>query len=400
MRRLARLFLVHPLHTVHSNHTPALSHPAERNIIEPPTAPRSLSTQMGQTPEIPRGRGAGTNPRNRFEATEIVVDLDAELPPDERPSPRTRFYDDASESAVTFNASPDIPFDASLNPYRGCEHGCSYCYARPFHEYLGFSAGLDFETRIMVKRRAPELLRKELAAPRWKPQMIALSGVTDPYQPVERRLGITRACLETLLEFRNPVGIVTKNRLVARDADILGEMARLDLCHVTLSLNSLDAALARKMEPRTSSPAARLEAISALAAAGVPVGIFIAPVVPGLNDHEIPAVLRAAKAAGARYATYILLRLPHGVEELFFAWVREAYPTKADRIEANLRSLRGGRLNSTKFGERFTGKGILAEQIGQLYRACARREGLEPSPPELSVAHFRRAEAPQLEFGF
>ena len=342
-----------------------------------------------------KGRGASANPANRFVPLTFVPDPVA--PDPDAPALATRFYDDASESIITYNSSPDIPFNASVNPYRGCEHGCSYCYARPFHEYLGFSAGLDFETKIMVKRRAPELLKKELASPKWKPQLIAMSGVTDPYQPVEKRLGITRSCMETLLDFRNPVGIVTKNRLVARDLDILSEMAELQLCHVSFSINTLDAELARKMEPRTSSPKARLEAVSALASVGIPVGVFVAPVIPGLNDHELPAILKAASEAGASYAIYILLRLPYGVSDLFFDWLRRTYPTKSDKIESRVRSIRGGVLNRSEFGERFSGNGIFAEQTRQLYQAALRRSGLVDHLPELSLAHFRRPVSPQLE---
>ncbi len=355
---------------------------------------------MGTSAGGGKGRGASGNPVNRF--APLSVEPDPEAAAEERSGLQTRFYVDASETIITFNSSPDLPFSASINPYRGCEHGCAYCYARPTHEYLGLSAGLDFETKIMVKERAPALLRRELSAAKWKPQVIAMSGVTDPYQPAERRLGLTRACLSTLLEFRNPVGIVTKNRLVARDADILGEMAALNLCHVHLSINSLDADLARKMEPRTSSPQGRLEAISALAQKGVPVGVLVAPVIPGLNDHELPALLEAVAAAGARSANFILLRLPHGVGDLFFDWLRQHFPLKARRVEERLRAARGGALNRSAFGERFRGQGIFAEQIRLLYEAGMRRAGLDRELPPLSVDKFRRppaAPSPQLELG-
>ncbi|EDY82656.1 radical SAM domain protein [Verrucomicrobiia bacterium DG1235] len=345
-----------------------------------------------------KGRGARANPKSRFDALEIVLERSEEGSASSGAS--TRFYDDASESVITYNSSPDIPFDASLNPYRGCEHGCAYCYARPTHEYLGFSAGLDFESKIMVKRKAPELLKQALSAKRWKPQLIALSGVTDPYQPVERKLTLTRQCLEVLLDFRNPVGVVTKNRLVSRDADLLGEMAKDRLCTVAISLTTLDAGLARTMEPRTSSPQGRLEAISALAAAGVPVGIMIAPVIPGLNDHEIPAILKASKEAGAQFASYVLLRLPHGVKEVFFDWLESSYPSHKDKVESRLRDLRGGGLNRSEFGERFSGTGIFAEQIRQLFTVSLRREGLMAKPPEVSTSHFRKPASPQLEWEF
>jgi len=345
-----------------------------------------------------RGRGARENPSNRFE--KAYFEWDDSVPPDERPNPKTLFLDDASESIISYNSSPDIPFEASLNPYRGCEHGCAYCYARPTHEYLGFSAGLDFESKIMVKRQASELLRKELSSKKWKPQWIAMSGVTDPYQPIERELKLTRGCLEVLNEFRNPVGIVTKNRLVARDADILREMASRSLCEVNLSVTSLDPNLAGSMEPRTSRPEARIEAMGTLANAGVPVGVMVAPIIPGLNEHEIPAILEAAAQAGARYASYVTLRLPLGVEDLFFDWLRRNYPTKADRVESRLREMRGGKLSSSNFGDRMKGQGIFAEQIRTLFRVRAKRLGLNQGERALDTSQFRRPGGTQLEMGF
>ncbi len=246
-----------------------------------------------------RGRGASHDPPNRFER--VHAELDAESVADDAPR-RTRFLADQSRSIISRNDSPDLGFDVSLNPYRGCEHGCCYCYARPTHEYLGFSAGLDFESQIMVKSNAAELLRDAVASPRWKPQLLALSGVTDAYQPIERRMGITRACLEVLAECRNPVGIVTKNHLVTRDIDVLSEMAKHRVASVTVSLTTLRNELQNVMEPRTSIPARRLAAIAELAQAGIPVGVNVAPVIPGLTDHEIPDILKAARDAGASYA--------------------------------------------------------------------------------------------------
>src|SRR6516164_4617246 len=265
--------------------------------------------QADQSP--PRGRGAADNPANRFEA--IHYEIDPDVDESERPAPTTQFLKDTSRSIIATNDSPDVGFSASINPYRGCEHGCAYCYARPTHEYLGFSAGLDFETKIMVKEDAARLLRRELSSPRWRPRAIAMSGVTDPYQPAERRFRLTRRCLEVLAEFRNPVGIVTKNRLVERDRDVLGDLARDRAAAVWLSVTTLDGSLAGKMEPRASQPAGRLAAITALADAGVPVGVLTAPVIPGLNDHELPAILTAARQAGARFAGYTMVRLPLGV---------------------------------------------------------------------------------------
>src|SRR5882724_3845919 len=253
-------------------------------------------------------RGAGGNPPNRFDT--IHIEPDADWDPEQDPLPRTQFLKDNSSTIIAYNDSPDVGFEASINPYRGCEHGCIYCYARPFHEYLGFSSGLDFESKIMVKTDAPRLLREELASPKWKPQVIGMSGVTDCYQPVERRLKLTRGCLEVLAECRNPVAIITKNLLVTRDIDLLAELARHRAVAVFISLTTLDTELRKLMEPRTSPPAARLRAIETLSQAGIPVGVLIAPVIPGLNDHEIPSLVEAAANAGARSAGHVMLRLP------------------------------------------------------------------------------------------
>lgn len=344
------------------------------------------------------GRGASANPRNRFEA--LSFEWDEEVGPEDRPHPRTRFYEDASETIITYNQSPDIPFEASVNPYRGCEHGCAYCYARPTHEYLGFSAGLEFESKIMVKKRAPELLQKEFASPKWEPQLLAFGGVTDPYQPVERKLEITRQCLQVCLEARNPIGLVTKNRLLTRDTDILSQMAEQRLAQVFLSINSLDTVLARKMEPRTSSPRDRLETVARLADAGVPVGVLVAPIVPGLNDHEIPAVLKAVYEAGANFATPILLRLPYGVKELFVDWLKREYPTKAERVQSRIRDTRKGKLDSAVFGERMRGAGVFADQIQQLFKVNAKRYGLDKAMVLLDTSIFRRPGGKQMEMEF
>src|ERR1043166_9275088 len=261
------------------------------------------------------GRGAAINPPNRFERLHVEVDPDS--PPEERPHPRTEFYLDATESLLTKNDSPDVGFMYGLNSYRGCEHGCAYCFARPYHEYLGWSSGLDFETKIMVKLRAPELLRQELCAKRWVPQPIAMSGVTDCYQPAERHFKLTRACLQVCADLRHPIVIITKNVLATRDIDVLSELARFHCIAVHVSVTTLDTELAGKMEPRASRPQARLNAIRALSAAGIPVGVMVAPVIPGLTDHEMPSILEAAAAAGARRAGYVLLRLPYAVKDVF-----------------------------------------------------------------------------------
>jgi DNA repair photolyase len=335
-----------------------------------------------------RGRGAAENPANRFDR--LHYEPDPDLDPSEQPAPRTQFLRDESRSIITSNDSPDVGFRYSINPYRGCEHGCPYCYARPTHEYLGFSAGLDFETRIVVKEDAPALLRKELSSPKWAPEVLGLSGVTDPYQPIERRLQLTRRCLEVLAEFRNPVAIVTKNRLVARDADLLGELATHRAAAVFLSITTLDAGLAGVLEPRAARPAARLEALAELRRAGVPVGVLVAPVIPGLNDHEIPSVLAAAAEAGAAHAGYVVLRLPHGVADLFSAWLDRHFPDGKEKVLGRIRDLRGGQLNDSRFGRRMRGEGVLAAQIKSLFALGCRRAGITGRGPELSAAAFRR----------
>jgi len=344
-------------------------------------------TQMEPLVKI-RGRGTAWNPPNRFEPIDFVPDWDV-LDPDE-PGPRTQFLRDASKSIISRNDSPDIPFTASVNPYRGCEHGCIYCFARPTHEYLGFSPGLDFETKILVKEDAPALLRRELASARWEPQTIAMSGITDCYQPIERKLRITRGVLEVLAEFRNPVSIVTKNHLVTRDIDLLGEMAAIDAAQVNYSVTSLDEKLQRVMEPRTSTPKRRLEAIEALAKAGVPVRVLVAPVVPGLTDHEMPAILRAVADAGATAASFIPLRLPYAIKDLFEQWLEAHFPDRKDKVLNRIREIRGGKLNDPNFGTRMQGQGIFAEQMRILFDAAARKAGLDKKLPELTTEHFRR----------
>ncbi len=344
-----------------------------------------------------KGRGAGSNPPNRFE--KIRLERDEDWNPEQDPSPKTRFLRDLSQSIITFNDSPDIPFHASLNAYRGCEHGCSYCYARNTHEYLGFSAGLDFETKIMVKENAPDLLRRELSSPKWKPQTLAMSSATDCYQPIERRLQLTRKCLAVLAEFRNPVSIITKNHLVTRDIDLLRELAAHRAVTVHLSINSLDPDLARKLEPRAASPKMRLAAVEALAGAGVPVGVLVAPVIPALNDHEIPSVLSAAKAAGAGWADTETLRLPLTVAPIFEQWLEQNVPGKKDKILGRIRAMRGGKLNDPRFGSRMRGEGIFADQISQMFHVARRKAGLPEDGPELSTAAFRRPEGLQLALG-
>jgi DNA repair photolyase len=344
---------------------------------------------------IPRARGAAENPPNRFE--KIRLEPDADWNPEENAAPRTEFLRDRTSSIIARNDSPDVGFEYSVNPYRGCEHGCIYCFARPFHEYLGFSAGLDFETKIMVKENAPQLLREELSSPKWKPQLIAMSGVTDCYQPVERRLKLTRGCLQVLAEFRNPVGIVTKNHLVTRDIDYLSELARHNAAVVFISLTTLDAELRKVMEPRTSPPAARLDAIRQLSKAGIPVGILMAPMIPGLNDSEIPAVVEAAAQAGARSAGYVILRLPHAVAPLFKKWLETHFPLRKDKVLNRIRGMRHGKLYESGFGTRMRGEGIFAEQIDAMFEIACRKHGLSSEAPPLSAASFRRPGGKQLQ---
>ena len=335
-----------------------------------------------------RGRGAASNPRNRFEPLYYAPDPDSSEPQDGASA--TELFRDSSQSILSSNDSPDIGFDASINVYRGCEHGCIYCYARPTHEYLGFSAGLDFETKILVKPEAAALLRRELSSRRWKPQVVVISGVTDPYQPIERRLQLTRACLQVLAEFRNPVSIITKNHLVTRDIDVLTELARYRAVSVALSVTSLDSKLSRVLEPRASHPRQRLAAIEALSQAGVPVGMMVAPLIPGLNEYEMPAIITAGKEAGALFAGYTMLRLPYGVAPLFESWLDQHAPSKKAKILNRLRSLRGGKLNDSRFGSRMKGQGRYAEQTAALFAVACRKAGLVNSFPELSTLDFRR----------
>jgi DNA repair photolyase len=340
------------------------------------------------------GRGASWSPANRFEKLHVdltdVDVVDSDPSDEEKPRRATQFFRDNTKTIIARNHSPDVGFETSINPYRGCEHGCIYCFARPTHEYLGFSAGLDFESRIMVKSDAPRLLEAELSSPKWKPQLLMMSGVTDCYQPVERKLKITRRCLEVIAKFRNPVGILTKNRLVTRDIDILSELARHHAVVVNLSVTSLDAKLQRILEPRTSPPAARLDAVAQLRAAGIPVGVMVAPVIPGINDHEIPAIVAACAKAGAQFAGHVLLRLPWAVAPLFERWLDEHFPERKAKVLERLRHARGGeRLYDSRWRKRQTGEGIFAEQIATMFDVSCRRAGLGERP-KLSTAAFRR----------
>jgi len=339
------------------------------------------------------GRGADENPKQRFTALQWVYDEGEELE-----KVATKVFRDHSSSIISRNDSPDLGMDASVNPYRGCEHGCAYCYARPTHEYLGFGAGLDFESKIMAKLDAPALLRKAFLKPKYRPVCMTMSGVTDCYQPIEKKLRITRGCLEVCAEFRHPVAIITKNHLVTRDIDVLVKLAQHDAAMVYISLTSLDSDLAHKLEPRASSPAQRLQAVRMLSEAGVPVGVSLAPMIPGLNDHEMPSLLEAAAEAGAMAAFYSIVRLPFGVKEVFSNWLEAHFPDARDKILSRIEDAQGKTMSHPEFGKRLTGQGFWAEHLAQLFRVSMARFGFdEKTRPSLSAASFRRP-VEQMEF--
>jgi len=341
-----------------------------------------------------KGRGSAENPANRFKP--LYIERQDEFNDPEAVHPDTQFLKDNARQIIVKNDSPDVGFDAGINPYRGCEHGCVYCYARPGHEYLELSAGLDFETKILVKENAPELLRKELSAKSWTPQVLALSGATDSYQPAEKHLQITRKCLEVLLEFKNPVVIITKSSLVTRDIDLLQELAQSKCAAVYISVTSLDSTLSRTLEPRASLPEKRLETIGKLRQAGIPVGVLVAPVIPALTDHEIPAIVSAASEAGAGFAGKIVLRLPHGVADLFQAWLERHVPNKKEKVLNRIREIRGGKLNDSRFATRMQGEGVFAQQIQSMFSLACRKAGLAGKGPELSTEFFQPPAGRQL----
>ncbi len=337
--------------------------------------------------------GSMLDPPNRFEATRHEVDFEHwEWDPEDiaaRDRRPVEYLADASKSIISENKSPDLSFRYSINPYRGCQHGCSYCYARNSHEYLGFNAGLDFETKIVVKHDAAVLFREFLARPQFQADVIVFSGVTDCYQPAERQFRITRQCLEVARVCRIPVAIVTKNALVCRDIDILREMAALRLAQVNVSITTLDPELARVMEPRTSIPSARLRAIELLTQAGIPTRVMVAPIIPGLNDAEVPAILAAAKAAGAQAASYVLLRLPITVEPVFREWLTRTQPLKAEKIEALIRQTRDGEMYRSGWGVRHRGTGPIAEQVQQMFQVFARKHALDRRLPPHDFTLFQ-----------
>lgn len=354
-----------------------------------------MSNPMDQPKPNFKGRGSSLNLHNRFETIRVEADFQHLDEEDQLAALSrkitTQFFTDDSGSVVSENKSEDVDFKYSLNPYRGCVHGCSYCYARPTHEFLGLNAGIDFESQIFVKPKAPQLFRKWLSRPKWKSNLdtVMLSGVTDCYQPCERKFELTRRCLEVALEFRQPMRITTKNALIKRDLDLLSELAKQNLIQVTMSLASLDQSLIRVMEPRSSSPAARLNAIEKLAAIGVPVKTLVAPLIPGINENEIPAILEAVSGAGAQYAGYTVLRLPTSVEPVFFDWVERNFPDRIDKIKSRLMSLGGGKIYDATIGKRMKGQGIWAEQLGGLFATYCNKLQLKRGIPLLEKKLFR-----------
>ena len=346
--------------------------------------------KLTSLPQLERGRGARSNPAHRFDSVERSFLDDgweslADLPP-----LKTEIFVETPRTIITRNESPDISFDRSINPYRGCEHGCTYCYARPAHAYMGLSPGLDFESKLFIKPNAAQLLREELNAPNYVPRSIALGANTDPYQPIEKQYRITRQIIEVLAEFKHPFGIVTKNGMVTRDIDLLAPLAAQGLVKVALSITTLDGKLARAMEPRASIPSKRLAAIEALSVAGIPTVVMIGPVIPGLNDHEIENILKAARGAGAREAGYTMLRLPHEVKGIFKDWLEKAYPDRYARVMAQVKDVRGGKETSSQFGERMTGSGPVAWMIGRRFQLACQKLGLNANRLKLRNDLFER----------
>lgn len=338
------------------------------------------------------GRGAQSNPNNRFQKLSLQPDYDQLDAGDElleaEKKVTTDYFEDDSQTILSENNSPDIPFRYSLNPYRGCAHGCAYCYARPTHEYLGLSAGVDFESKIFVKTRAAELLRAHLAKSSWRPEPIMMSGATDCYQPAERQFRLTRGCLDVARQFGQPISLITKNAMVSRDIDILADMAQRNLARVAISLTSLDQSLIRVLEPRTSSPDARLRTMRKLAESGIPVTVMTAPIIPGLNDSELPALLQAARDHGATYAGYVLLRLPLTVKPVFLQWLAQHLPSRQAKIEQLIEQTRGGGYNQSQFGQRMRGTGAIAEHLSNTFKVFALKAGLQRQPPPLDCSQF------------
>ena len=346
--------------------------------------------KLTSLPQLERGRGAKSNPSHRFSAYDLSFEDDGWDSLADLPALKTEIFTETPKSIISRNQSPDISFDRSINPYRGCEHGCTYCYARPAHAYMGLSPGLDFESKLFIKPNAAALLREEFSAPSYSPRTIALGANTDPYQPIERTYRITRSLIEVMAEFRHPFGIVTKSGLVTRDIDLLQPLAELGLVKVALSVTTLDGKLARAMEPRAATPAKRLATIEALAKAGIPTVVMIGPVIPGLNEHEIENILKAAASAGAKEAGYTMLRLPFEVKGIFKDWLEKAYPDRFAKVMSHVRDVRGGRESSAQFGERMTGSGPLAWLIGRRFQLACQKLGINTTRVKLRNDLFAR----------
>jgi DNA repair photolyase len=345
---------------------------------------------MSPPSKAPRGRGATSNASGRFESLAREAFDDGWNDGDEAPSPlRTTVTPEKARVIITRNDSPDVGFDRSINPYRGCEHGCIYCYARPAHAYMGLSPGLDFESQLFFKPHAARLLEAELARKSYVPGVIHIGGNTDPYQPQERGLKVTRGILEVMERFRQPLSIITKSALIARDIDILGPMGKAGLARAAVSVTTLDRALARAMEPRAATPERRLEAVRRLSEAGTPTIVMFAPVIPGLNDHELEAVLKAAAGAGAVGAGYVVLRLPREIKDLFAAWLAERRPDRAERVMSLVRQMRGGRDYDPDWGKRMTGEGPIADVLARRFAIARRRFCLDRPQPPLDTSQFR-----------
>ncbi|WP_436061712.1 MULTISPECIES: PA0069 family radical SAM protein [unclassified Phenylobacterium] len=337
-----------------------------------------------------RGRGARSNASGRFESQAREAFDDGWTVEDAEPQQlKTTLSPENARTIISKNDSPDVGFSRSINPYRGCEHGCIYCYARPAHAYMGLSPGLDFESRLFFKPDAAQLLEKELSSPRYRPEFIHIGGNTDPYQPVERTTRITRGVLEVMLRFGHPCSIITKSALILRDLDVLAAMGRRNLCRVAISVTSLDRRLARSMEPRAATPERRIGAIKALADAGVPVVVMFAPAIPSLNDHEMEAVLERAAEAGARGAGYVALRLPREIKDLFREWLETDHPDRARRVMSLVRQMRGGRDYDPEWGKRMRGEGPIAELMSQRFHAAKKRFGLDEKLPALDLSQFK-----------
>src|SRR5947207_11867803 len=367
----------------------ALKHPPVTAPSEPAGAPSAFpELAVAIERERRRGRGAQSNASGRFEAEARVAFDDGWLSLDELPPFKTTVALDTSRKVIARNDSPDIGFDRSINPYRGCEHGCVYCFARPTHAYLGLSPGLDFETKLFVKPEAPELLERELSAPNYQPRTIAIGTNTDPYQPIDRRYQIMRRILEVLERAGHPVGIVTKSALVLRDIDILSRMAERNLAKVALSVTTLDAKLARTMEPRAATPSRRLETLRQLSAAGIPTAVLVAPIIPAINDSEIERILDAAAAAGVSGAGYVILRLPLEVRDLFREWLMANFPDRHRHVFKLIREMRGGKDYDSEFGKRMTGSGPIAWMIGRRFEAACEKLGLNKTRAKLTTEHF------------